>query len=1120
MEEKATRYRINIDLIAPDGTEDLEREYMDFDMMWYWNGTPTYADNICNEPDGFEVDLNSRIYVNGYRHYEDVYVSYVSCYSTENLVVYDDGFEFLFEDVYSIANSAGVAGVYAEHICIYLEYLSEVEVVFDSNGGEVETSVNDLRNWTTMQLEDDGVYAPYVTQHVTYDAVSDASVLSVGGVWGIWEVVAVEMNFSQLNVAYDISFSYEVLYDYVATQGYAGIAVQILDSAPKAGDNASVAYNNLPTTGGSKGTKTLTFTPTQESYWLAINSGYSEDGQNSCVRYGDWKVSDGGEFKLKHKRVYDVESVYSNPKKQVGVNVYNPLKVSCYGDVSIASEPTSGDTFITLNTTNNSGGVQWHQFAHDADERLELNTTYVVRIEVVECGMEGIWLTFTSPDDVPGQTDMSATGQCNFSIGGVGVYENTFKTKSSYTDVMYNFRSYVGVNNGESKYAKFRIIVYKQEEQKSEPLPTAKREGCVFLGWSKKLTGSEIVDDSTKCTTSYSEYNSKRYSITLYARWGLQADIAYYSQEATDDFELSVFVENGTIFSMDKETLKLGEVSRILLEFNGDADYNAKVGVCAKDASLEELFKIGFCERPSVDSSFGAVSTGINPETGMIDVSVYVCQYYHCAFDANGGEGEVPEDLEWLHGDDVLIPEVPFVDPNGQYLTSGGWAAATDGEALWWGGDTVEKSGALVSDTGTQVTKLYADWYGDVKRFFVYVMTYNGQEYVHSHDGGTVDVTTYREGYRPGQTYLETVQIAWDSETTEYECGEVWSLKMTTLEFDGVANDGYLFLGIGLDGQGPSEKEISSTLFVEKGVEVFIFFKPDSAAKLLYDEEENYFYFEDGEYPQSYVGDELNEALRYQSSVISSVGTMTYNDGQNLQNVLLYVYDVDGDGMVEKYAAVIAPSTKTLVLNGEEVDVVAGCAYFFKVEPIRWRVSDYGVRETDYPEDWAVYGSYTQNFTAVSDKILSVGVITTDDTNEGWSFADSEIAVITSENQANAADRSQSFNYSGTAEISVDKVADAASQNVVTSETKEASGMQVVSLGEITFTDKRARLTDFAAFLLGENGGDYEDYWTRDLAYDLGNGYVMRSYGAERARWLDGFYGVRFSYIFSEGIRC
>lgn len=133
---------------------------------------------------------------------------------------------------------------------------------------------------------------------------------------------------------------------------------------------------------------------------------------------------------------------------------------------------------------------------------------------------------------------------------------------------------------------------------------------------------------------------------------------------------------------------------------------------------------------------------------------------------------------------------------------------------------------------------------------------------------------------------------------------------------------------------------------------VYVKYRKDSSGSAGYDSlqfrlvteysKTSYWYFEDGEYPQSYVGDELNNTLT--SGVATSLGYLDYNNGKTditmssdpKEENPIMIYSYSG----KKYAAMKAPKTQTLIMNdGNSYTFTEGKTYCFAFEPIRWRVN-------------------------------------------------------------------------------------------------------------------------------------------------------------------------------------
>ena len=122
---------------------------------------------------------------------------------------------------------------------------------------------------------------------------------------------------------------------------------------------------------------------------------------------------------------------------------------------------------------------------------------------------------------------------------------------------------------------------------------------------------------------------------------------------------------------------------------------------------------------------------------------------------------------------------------------------------------------------------------------------------------------------------------------------------------------------------------------------IYMWFKKVSDNKIQYDSTEKYWYFEDGMMLQSYVGTTMNSTLNKNIDKTSSgVDSIGYWKNGVWQKVNLYSYSG------ETYGYLTAPKTATLKLSGTNYSFTKGQTYWFKYEPIRWRVSELGVSST------------------------------------------------------------------------------------------------------------------------------------------------------------------------------
>jgi len=325
-----------------------------------------------------------------------------------------------------------------------------------------------------------------------------------------------------------------------------------------------------------------------------------------------------------------------------------------------------------------------------------------------------------------------------------------------------------------------------------------------------------------------------------------------------------------------------------------------------------------------------------------------------------------------------------------------------------------------------------------------------------------------------------------------------------TFELVATAKAGYVFAGFSTSStpsasikQPTSPPANTYTAYPTSGTTYYVYFKQMSGNTLKYDETDKYFYFEYGYYPQS----EATNATTLNSSATTNGESFVYNNGTS--NVTIPVYTYGG----ERYVKVSA--------RGE--------TKWFKFEPIRWRISDYGVEKTErnlerYTSLYNLrnYTSYSTNFTAVSDLILGVGAMhDSRQTSEGMSVTEmkgfqnvEELTVNLSLNE-----------YSKNGIIKVDSYATSSQGNAVsTSNYSYLAPIRIASLEEIEevgLVNKQARASDMVSFILGMNK-DEISYWTRDLS-NLGSGVAITASGTQVRPWLDQMMGMRFAYTFSEG---
>ncbi len=204
---------------------------------------------------------------------------------------------------------------------------------------------------------------------------------------------------------------------------------------------------------------------------------------------------------------------------------------------------------------------------------------------------------------------------------------------------------------------------------------------------------------------------------------------------------------------------------------------------------------------------------------------------------------------------------------------------------------------------------------------------------------------------------------------------------------------------------------------------------------------------------------------------------------------------------------------------------------WFKFEPIRWRVSDYGVENSKSNFDkystlrkFKNYTAFSNDFIAVSDLILGVGSMhSTRAVSEGDKVEEMDgfINVKNITNNLSSDTLKAFYNKTGNS-INVDEYSgygsgqtNAVNKNNTISYSAPFRITSLAELSEVGLVNRGARASDMVAFILGQDKNQVS-YWTRDLS-NLGSGVAITSTGTQVRPWLDEVLGMRFTYTFKEG---
>ena len=789
-----------------------------------------------------------------------------------------------------------------------------------------------------------------------------------------------------------------------------------------------------------------------------------------------------------------------------------------YGKSNLYVANTRGDlnslsnNIFTINYTNSTSGIVCKNFFQPFDRTYASNTKYTAVIEVLSYSGSPFHLRLTSPNE--GGTNLDVATQSTVcTISGKRRYVVTFTTRSSVGTPSYNLRSYIPVDPGKRAYATFRISIFTGDiyydsfnyatvgnTPSTNKLPTPTKTHYTFAGWylNKDLT-SKVSTTSTVTTAR---------DHTLYAKWSpntYSLKITYYggTTRQTNTTNLNITASNCTVSSSSiasgssatvKHTYTTGSYSVVLkLSNSASYDYYLRTGSEPTTSSYTKLYT----------TSSDSYTYTWKPDSNDT-LSIYVKQRYTISYNVNGGSGTLPSTTYKIHGTSVTLRTNNLTKTS---YTANGWNNNTTGT-----GTHYNSSGSYSVNARDT---LYADWTAKTSTIKVQIKTStNGSTYSNSVTGGTVTVRYY---YDSNNSPVQSSAVSVTSATATTVATN--ALISKTVTFTPTAKSGYVFVGVSTSTSAPNSSTATTFTPSSSGATytINVFFKVLSDNRLKYDSTEKYWYFEHGEYPQSYVGTTMNNTLNSASPSKSS--EIRYNDGTTNKIIEVYTYNS------KRYARLQATSTQTLKMSdGTSYTFTSGQYYWFEVEPIRWRVSDYGVSSTTYPTGWSTYGTYKTNFTVVSDRILTLGAVTTQSVKEGWAFKDSDIysnisglnkTASTTNFSANITNKQGSTNYT------YYKFGSAGQQDKVVSVSVTEDGVRVASIEEIKtyLNDYSAKASDMVCFLLGCGTDDEVNYWTRNLGTGLGNGQIVTKAGVTKSTWLDNVQGVRFALTMGNGSR-
>ena len=348
-----------------------------------------------------------------------------------------------------------------------------------------------------------------------------------------------------------------------------------------------------------------------------------------------------------------------------------------------------------------------------------------------------------------------------------------------------------------------------------------------------------------------------------------------------------------------------------------------------------------------------------------------------------------------------------------------------------------------------------------------------------------------------------------------------------TFKLSTSAKSGYVFINYSTTNSLPSAASplgspLNYSSSITTNTTIYLWFKAVSANQAKYDSTESYWYFEDGMTLQSYVGTSMNSTLNSNIDKTSSgIDSIKYNN-KGAQTVKLYSYGG------ETYGYLTAPKTMKLRFSGTTYTFTQGQTYWFKYEPIRWRITDYKASRYNFDgtmTPWFDFGSHHTNFWYASDKIIYASQMTANQysigPNSTGGYLDTYVKAWKDDAYTmDAAIRESTFNY--LTNMSANYTVFNSQTNSSDVKTLDSSfRLRVANVEELcaNYDDLRAKPTDYVAFLLGVNSDQYCDYFTRDVGKKYYNMAGIGVDGRVHDYYTNQFMGMRIVTNFSEGSR-
>lgn len=378
-----------------------------------------------------------------------------------------------------------------------------------------------------------------------------------------------------------------------------------------------------------------------------------------------------------------------------------------------------------------------------------------------------------------------------------------------------------------------------------------------------------------------------------------------------------------------------------------------------------------------------------------------------------------------------------------------------------------------------------------------------------------VDNNTQHASYSISSNGAMTQFRQWQTLTFNIDVGDEWIVTGTITRTSNSTSQAV---------QGSGKFEFTFATDATTGLNLELAFIK-AGPVLKYDHVDKYFYFEDGMFPQTAVvtySTSFNTLLTNVYS--SSTGTSFVSNGITFMTQT-YTYASGQDSAFEAYSGqsflgFAMPSARTIKFKNDgnaSRTFDANTTYWFLYEPIRWRVTDYGVSETDLPPNWDTWLETKEN------QVLASDVLWYDRIDD--SLYDAETALDTdlfklissnsfmggvhigeyaTENWSSGYSMWNKFQYGYTSGNYKEYTFGPLGSKVAFADVNyEISQYQ---------DDLRCYASQLVAVLANKNQTEYFEYWARDFGQQMGCGtYVTKSGVVLKNSYWNTMKGVRLS---------